>query len=160
MKPALLFAFAAFTSVAVAQQKTEAQKAIEKQVATYAKGMEGKDLRSVIGIFAPTFSAVDHKGVTHNRDRVVIQLKSLFASAKKIHVATTITSFKLEKGQARLTAHDVLDVDVPDGRGKLMKYRADSVSDEIWVPLNATWKIKSSRTVNEKQTLDGKPVGG
>lgn len=157
MKPPILVAIAAFASLAFAQQKTGAQQVIEKQMTTYSRAMESKDMKGVMGIFAPTYSTTDLKGVTYSRDRVVIQLRSLFATAKKIHITTTIKTFKLANGEAHITCHDILDVEVPDGAGKLSKYRSDSVSDETWVAINATWKIKSAKVVSEKRTIDGKP---
>ncbi|HVT14311.1 MAG TPA: nuclear transport factor 2 family protein [Fimbriimonadaceae bacterium] len=159
MKRILVLAVVSVAALSLAQQKTGAQRIIEKQMAGYVKAMETKDVRGVMAILAPTFSATDAKGVVHNRERVVIQLKSLFATAKTIHVVTKIKSFKLEKGVAHLTTTNVLEVDIPAGKTKMTKYRSDSVNDEAWVPTNGTWKIQSSKTVTEKQLVDGKPIG-
>ncbi|HWA82028.1 MAG TPA: hypothetical protein VG820_01240 [Fimbriimonadaceae bacterium] len=159
MKRILVVTVLAVAALSFGQQKSGAQRIIEKQIASYSKAMESKDVRGVMAVLAPTYSATDVKGVAHNREHVVIQLKSLFATAKTIRVSTKIRSFKLEKGVAHITAANVLEVDIPAGKTKISKYRSDSISEETWVPANGTWKVQSTKTVTEKQVVDGKPIG-
>lgn len=46
------------------------------------------------------------------------------------------------------------------GDGKTHKIEGTSKSDDTWIKVGASWRLKSSKTLKEATTMDGKPVSG
>jgi ketosteroid isomerase-like protein len=151
--------FIAIAAVATAQQKPAQQVAIEKQIDRYVKAMNAKNMAGVKSVMTSDFTASDSKGRSMSAKDAISQLEMIFKQATKVVSSTKIKSFKMEKGNARLVSNNTLDIDLNAG-GKTAKLHNESTSDEIWVQSGGAWKIKSSKQLSGKATLNGKPFPG
>lgn len=158
MKRAALLVFALLTCLSLAQKKSSAQVAVEKQIAVYIKAMQNKDLKGVQSVMMPDFKAINQTGMTAQGKDVFAQLANFFKQAQSISISCSIQSFKLEKGNAHILSHNVMSIKLLDERGSVATLKSDSKSDEIWIPVKGTYKIQSSRQTENKVTLNGRPI--
>lgn len=134
--------------------------AVERQIAKYVAAMQRKDAAGVAAIMTPDFVAIDRLGQTTPQAEVLARLRTLFARAKTIGSSCVIRSFKASGSEVRLTAANVLALEVPATPKKVSRIRVESVTEEVWTPAKGVYRIRSSKTVSERTTLDGKVIGG
>lgn len=146
--------------MAFAQSKSSQQQALEKQIAKYCQAMGKKDIRGVQAVMRPDYVSISKSRQTQDLKTSLAAISDLFAQAKRVAITCTIKSFKMEKGNAHIQSHNVLEYDLPAAGGKIAKVRDVSTSDEIWSPTNGTFKIKIAKEVAHSLTVNGKPAGG
>jgi ketosteroid isomerase-like protein len=154
----LLISLLALSTLGFAQKKPDAQAPIEKQIARYVQGMQKKDIKIVASVMTPDFKAVTKTGMAAQGTDVLDGLKKLFGQVKKISLTCKIQSLKMEKRNAHLVTHNIMDIEVPDDKGNIGTLRTDSTNDEIWVPANGSYKIIYSKQLTNKVTLNGRPI--
>jgi ketosteroid isomerase-like protein len=159
MRALALLTFACLAAVSLAQ-KPAAQKAVEKQIAKYCQAMQRKDIKGVQAVVMPDFIAYGTNGKSAKGKDVFRQMGDLFYQVKKISLSCTITSFKMDKGNARIVSKNVMDVELPGPDGKIGKLHNESTSDELWVPAGGTYKVQTSKQLTNTATFNGKPVTG
>ncbi len=158
MKSLSLAMFAALVMASPAQQSSSPRQLVEKQMARFVVAMEKRDIDGIKALMTPDFKATGLDGKSVDLNGFIQQAKMLFKATKYIKVADSIQTFKLEGGNAHVVSKNSLYFTVEGQNGKPVKYHNESTTDEIWVPANGTFKIKTDKALTEKRTVDGKPV--
>jgi hypothetical protein len=160
MKPFAVIALCVLAALSLGQIKSAAQIALEKRIATYCKAMESKDRKTIETILAKDFTDTSRNGQVANRKAVLDGLSGFFKQVKSIKITCKIQKFKMEKGSARITSLNELDIQMPGPGGKMGKLSNVTTSDEVWVLVNGAFQIKSSKQLTNVATFDGKIVTG
>jgi hypothetical protein len=160
MKPLAIVALCVLAALSNAQVKSASQIALEKRIATYCRAMENKDRKTIETILAKDFTATSRVGQVADRKAVLDGLSGLFKQVKSLKIACKIQKFKLEKGNARITCLNELDVQMPGPGGKMGRLTNVTTSDEVWVLVKGVYQVKSSKQLTNVATFDGKIVTG
>jgi hypothetical protein len=160
MKPLALLLVCLLGVISSAQVKPAQQKALEKQIAAYCKAMEAKDRRAIETFLAKDFTSTSRLGQVADRKAVLEGLSGLFKQVKSLKIRCRVQKFKMEKGNARITCLNELDIQMPGRDGKIGRLTNVTTSDEVWVPVNGVFRVKSSRQLTNIATFDGKVVTG
>ena len=166
MKPsfvrlALVTSLLSFSLLAPAQKDAAtlaARKGIEAQTAKFSKMMMAKNLKGLDSLLTSDFVSETAKGRQSSRSASLDALKQSLAVMQKITVADSkVTSIKLVKGVALITADNVIKgiIKIPNGpNGKLVSV---SKTSEQWVKQKGVWMLHFQRQLpGEKTTIDGK----
>jgi hypothetical protein len=152
----LIAACLATTSYAQkAMSKAEWQKSYNEA----AKAFEAKDVKKITSYMAPNFT-MRMDGKTMNLAQSKASLAQWFAEMKDLHCTMKVTQV-MHKG-AMATVTDTFKnwgMTKPDPKTKKSsKLVQTGVDTATWIWMNGKWMMKSISTINEKMTIDGKPV--
>jgi ketosteroid isomerase-like protein len=124
-----------------------------------AKAFERKDANAIMAYMAPGFT-MTMNGKTRNAAEAKKGLQEWFGMMKNLHCKMTVTSAKHNGGVAVVTDNfRNWGMTMPDPKTKKSGKLVDTGTEKAtWVWLNGKWMMKTIVTINEKITIDGKPV--
>jgi len=106
----------------------------------------------------------DKSGKTEkkNRDETMAQMAGFMPFIDVVNVSTShIDSVKMGKGSLVASVTSVVAMTLKKGQdGKVHKIVQNSKSQDTWVNVGGSWKLKVSKIVTESATQDGKAIPG
>jgi len=101
---------------------------------------------------------IDSKGKSTSASKTMASMAKELAQFDKVNKSSSHIDKTVDKGSTVvLTVSSVLDVTAKSPDGKAHQFVQTSTSDDTWVKVGSSWKLKLSKTTKEKTTLDGKP---
>lgn len=156
-----VIAIGAIGAISVEARANDAavRKALVAQYAAMNRGAKSKDLNMMLKPLAPELMVTLPGGKTVNRAQTVVMLKQELAVVSSVQQSTTRIDKLSVKGNtavAMVAEQVVGTVATPDG--KTHKLNDSTSSRDTWIRTSSGWLMKSSVTLSEHATLDGKPV--
>lgn len=145
-------------SHAAADVAADARKAIQviydHEVTAYAK----KDIKGITAILTPDFESIEKNGDRINAVQSIETIRQTFRMLRTFTVSQNIQNLTLKGDQAIVTSRSHLEGTIADEQtGKPHKVVGDSVTVETWVKSRQGWLLKRSKTISERNIMDGKP---
>lgn len=135
------------------------RSALETVYSKYTKALKEKDARTVSSYETDDFTIELSSGETLNRQQADALLKQTLGSLKTIsNAGAQITDVKTENGTATVSVTETMTATMADSQGREHVISATTKSRDVWVKIDEKWRIKSSKVLEDKSTLDGKAV--
>jgi hypothetical protein len=138
------------------QARKEIISAYARQSSAFAKG----DFEKFAASHTPDFFEQNRSGKKQSlemlRQVLPVVVKMMSDPRRKV----IVQSVKVKGSKAEVAGVEVIDGKVSDpNTGKKVVINGERTMTDTWIKKNAYWLRKVSRTISEKQTMDGKPFG-
>jgi hypothetical protein len=139
----------------------EVRRMIQANYNREAAAFMRKDATGLLANYAPDYVATQKSGKKLTLDDIRPVLPDMFAAMSDIKDARAIKKFVFKDSHAIVTVTDRAESKLknPKTRKNVRLVMVETRRD-VWVKLGANWKIKTSRTLSKKQTVNGKPLRG
>ncbi len=145
---------------ASADATADARKAIEANYAKMAAALNKKDADGYTQFYTDDYVKISKDGQKKNKAQATADLKAALQQMKTAKFAIKVVKFALQQGKATANAQLNLAMSAPNpSTGKISQVTVNAVNEFIWVHSGTAWKIKQSKDMSSKMTVDGKPVG-
>ena len=142
-----------------AEEAKSIKDAISHLYARESKAMEARNLSMILRNYAPTYYQVMPNGTKIKLINVQLSLPKLFKVASDVKDYFSVTGFAFYPQATISTIRHKTVAMIPDAKSKkLVRFVAESVSQDSWVRKEGSWVMISAKVVSEVQSLDGKVV--
>lgn len=145
----------------LADATTDARKEIQDRYNRENGAAMKKDAEGLLAYTAPDYVHTDKKGNKMKLEQMRQMMPQLFAITSDIKAKTTITKITVKGKQAKVAVSEHAEMMMTNPQTqKQGKVVADSSSQDVWMKTGKGWMKKSSKTLTERATFDGKPMPG
>jgi hypothetical protein len=159
--PAVL-AFSALAAPLFADATSDARNAVEKAYSQQSAAISKGDIKAYSASHAADFYEIDKKGRKQDLKSIQTAISGVLSFAKSVKRSMTVQKMTVKGSTATVSATETLDAAIPNPQtGKNSTMHAERTVSDKWAKTNGKWLRKVSKTLTEKQTMDGKeyPTG-
>jgi ketosteroid isomerase-like protein len=139
-----------------ADANADAKKAIQAAANKAMQYIVKEDFDSLTKMCTADCTFTD-SGQTMDVKQMVSMMKAEMAKCKDTKMASTILTCSVKGNIATCTTHDIMSTSEQGPDKKWHKFMTDGTSKDTFTKSGNIWLMKSSITVSEKMTMDGKP---
>jgi hypothetical protein len=150
-----------FTHSLRADSAADAKKAISSSYAAQSAAFGKGDFKAFAASHMPDYSETDMKGRKQDLKALEMALKGISSFAKNLKRTVKVKKVTVKGPTAAVEATEALDAVIPNPQtGKNSTMHAERDLADTWTLQNKRWLRKSTKTLSEKQLVDGKPFSG
>jgi ketosteroid isomerase-like protein len=137
----------------------EDNKELKELYAQLDKAVKEKKLDPMVSVLADDYKYQTLDGKTLNNKQAMQLFEQMFATLETVQEAVT----KIEKVEETedgltVTVKQTLKGTIMGQDGKPHELASVSVSTDKWVETEKGWKLAATTTIEDKSTIDGKPI--
>jgi hypothetical protein len=156
----VFLAYSLAPSVVRADAAADARKAIVAAYAKQSAAIPKGDFKSFEDTHTPDFYEVDKSGRKQELKRIVQAMSGIMSFVKNLKRSVSIQSVTVKGANATVAATEKVDAQIPNPQtNKTSNMHAERTISDTWISKNGKWLRKESKTLTEKQSMDGKPMG-
>lgn len=143
-------------AVVLADQKAD----LQKQYNGISAAVKKKDLKASMAYLTSDYVDIDIKGKKHSRKEFEALIKQQFQLPLKMSTFDIKVTKVTPKGADLVVENSsklIFSITDPNTK-KTHKLEQNSTSRDVWVKSKEKWLLKSSTTLTQKRTIDGKEI--
>jgi hypothetical protein len=154
-----LIMLASLCSARAGDTPASARKAIQAGYDRMAAAAGRRDVDGWLALKTPDFVSVSLDGTENGLEGRRTMMRLVFATVERVKARTVIVGFKLlSPSRARAVVHDHTEMTFARPDKKVSTMIIDTDAESTWIKTPAGWRESRSRSLEERGTLDGRPM--
>ena len=135
------------------------KKAIVGKYQIYKEALENANIDDLMAETTSDFTVKTTKGKIYNRAQFIESQRQLFEHISTVNkVEVRIHKCTVGNQRVLVSITTYVDFEVKDAQGKSHRLTEETLSNDLWVPVQGSWKCKRSENLRTKATIDGKAI--
>ena len=161
MGSAVLVSLLGLTLPVMADSQAQDKAAIQAVIQKMEKAANARDAEGYVASTHPDFVNIDAKGqeTTHGKVERLTKIQKVFTRATQVQGRSTVTHINFTKQGAIVDEKTSMSITLARN-GQTLMLKGTGTYRDFWVKEGGVWLQKRSRTIMERNTINGQPVPG